>query len=108
MKTIVPWDEARKREHARGFAMPYINAECGAEKLSMHISVIQPGQAAHEPHAHDGEEIMFVLEGRAEIRMGDEIEHVGPNTAVFCPPGVPHGIRNAGETPIRYMIIRTS
>jgi mannose-6-phosphate isomerase-like protein (cupin superfamily) len=32
----------------------------------------------------------------------------GPNTAVFCPPGVFHGIRNAGETPVRYMIIRTA
>jgi mannose-6-phosphate isomerase-like protein (cupin superfamily) len=108
MKNIIPWDEARKREHARGFAMPFVNAECGAQELAMHVSVIQPGQAAHEPHAHEGEEIMFVLDGQAEIRMGDETEVVGPNTAVFCLPHVLHGIRNAGETPIRYMIIRTA
>lgn len=108
MKNVIPWDEARKREHARGYAMPFVNAESGAQELAMHVSVIQPGQAAHEPHAHEGEEIMFVLEGRAEIRMGDETEVVGPNTAVFCPPNVLHGIRNEGETPIRYMIIRTS
>jgi mannose-6-phosphate isomerase-like protein (cupin superfamily) len=107
MRTIIPWDEARKREHARGYAMPFVNAECGAEKLAMHVSVIQPGQAAHEPHAHDSEEIMFILEGLAEIRMGEETELAGPNTAVFCPPGVLHGIRNAGDTPIRYMIVRT-
>jgi mannose-6-phosphate isomerase-like protein (cupin superfamily) len=107
MRNIIPWDDARKREHARGFAMPFVNPECGAETLALHISVIQPGQAAHDPHAHDGEEIMFVLEGTAEIRMGDETQQVGPNTAVFCPPHVLHGIRNAGDTPIRYMIIRT-
>jgi len=107
MQNIISWDEARKREHARGFAMPFVNEGCGAEKLAMHISEILPGQAAHEPHAHEGEEIMFVLEGTAEIRMGDEVQTVGANTAVFCPPGVFHGIRNAGETPIRYMIIRT-
>jgi mannose-6-phosphate isomerase-like protein (cupin superfamily) len=107
MQTIIAWDEKRKREHARGFAMPFVNAECGAEKLAMHVSVIHPGQAAHEPHAHEDEEIMFVLEGHAEIRMGDETQTVGANTAIFCPPNVLHGIRNAGETPIRYMIIRT-
>jgi mannose-6-phosphate isomerase-like protein (cupin superfamily) len=88
--------------------MPFVNADCGAERLAMHVSVIQPGQAAHEPHAHEGEEIVFVLEGTAEIRMGDETQQVGANTAVFCPPHVLHGIRNAGATPIRYMIIRES
>src|SRR2546425_12834214 len=107
MRNIIPWDETRKRAHARGYAMPFVNAECGAEKLVMHVSVIQPGQAAHEPHAHEGEEIMFLLEGRAEIRMGEKTEIIGPNTAVFCPPHVLHGIRNAGDAPIRYLIIRT-
>ena len=108
MRNIIPWDETRKRAHARGYAMPFVNADCGAEKLAMHVSVIQPGQAAHEPHAHEGEEITFILEGLAEIRMDEETQFAGANTAVFCPPGVFHGIRNAGETPIRYMIIRTS
>jgi quercetin dioxygenase-like cupin family protein len=108
LETIIPWDEARKREHARGFAMPFVNESCGAETLRMHGSVIDPGQAAHEPHAHEGEEIMFVLDGTAEIRMGEETRTVGASTAVFCPPNVLHGIRNAGETPIRYMIIRTA
>ena len=49
---IIPWDEARKREHARGDAMPFVNAACGARQLALHVSVIQPGQAAHDPHAH--------------------------------------------------------
>ena len=88
--------------------MPFVGTACGAEKLALHISVIHPRQAAHDPHAHEGEEIMFVLEGTAEIRMGEETRTVGPNTAVFCPPHVFHGIRNAGETPIRYIIIRTA
>jgi quercetin dioxygenase-like cupin family protein len=108
MRNIIPWDEARKREHARGFVMPFVNSECGAEKLMMHISVIQPGKAAHEPHAHGGEEIIFILEGTAEIRMGEETQRAGAETAVYCPPGVLHGIRNAGDTPIRYMIIRAA
>lgn len=108
MDTIIPWDEGRKREHARGFAMPFVNEACGAETPRMHVSVIDPGQAAHEPHAHEGEEIMFVLEGTAEIRMGEEMQRVGANTAVFCPPNVLHGIRNAGDAPIRYLIVRTA
>ena len=58
-------------------------------------------------HKHPGEEIIYVLEGTAEIRMSDVTQRVGADTAVFCPPGVLHGIRNAGNTPIRYMIIRT-
>ena len=98
----VAWSLFSDRVERRAKEIPRYDLSASAG-----LSVIQPGQAAHEPHAHDGEEIMFVLEGLAEIRIGAETERAGPNTAVFCPPHVFHGIRNAGDTPIRYMIIRT-
>ncbi len=50
---IIPWNETRKREHAKGFMMPFVNEEaCGAHQLAVHLSVIKPGERAHEPHAH--------------------------------------------------------
>ena len=72
----------------------------------MHISVIHPGAAAHDPHGHADEEIIFVLEGRAEVQLGDERHLIGPQTAVFCAANLFHGLRNAGDTPMKYMIIR--
>jgi len=105
---IIPWDEGRKRVHARGFQMPYVNPAVGARQLAMHLSCIEPGLAAHDPHSHAGEEIIFVLEGEAEITLGSERHVVGPNTAIFCPEHAYHGIRNCGDRPLRYLILRAT
>lgn len=105
---IIEWDESRKREHDRGYSMPYVNeSSCGARELEMHLSVVNPAQSAHPPHAHEGEEIMFLLEGTAEVTIGDERYIIGPYTALFCPENVLHGLRNCGDTPIKYLVIRS-
>lgn len=72
----------------------------------MHISEIGPGLAPHEPHEHAGEEIIFILEGTVEAMVGAERTTVGPNTAIFCPEHVLHGICNVGAKPMRYVVVR--
>jgi len=103
---IIPWDERRAHRHERGFKLPFVDENCGARQLRMHVSVINPGEAAHDPHEHPDEEIIYLLEGSAEVRLGDERHIIGPHTAVFCAAGLFHGLRNAGATPMKYMIIR--
>ena len=105
---IVRWDEARAFRHVRGFKMPYIDEGCGANQLRMHVSVINPGESSHPAHEHAGEEIVYILEGEAEVLLGEERRTVGPMTAIFCPEQVTHGLRNAGAVPVRFMVIRTS
>lgn len=104
---IIPWDDSRKREHQRGFQMPFLGPGNGAEALSVHVSVIKPGERAHPPHEHAGEEVMFLLAGTGEAMVGDHTEVIGANTAVYCPPHVMHGLRNCGEALIRYLVVRT-
>jgi mannose-6-phosphate isomerase-like protein (cupin superfamily) len=103
---IIPWDEARKRAHERGFSMPYVGRQTGAQEIALHMSVVDPGERAHPPHAHADEEILFLLEGTAEATIGEEMRVIRANTAVFCPPNVTHGLRNCGATPMRYLVIR--
>jgi XRE family transcriptional regulator, regulator of sulfur utilization len=104
---MVSWNDAAARRHAAGFMMPFVNREsCGARQITTHVSVIDPGQAAHLPHAHAGEEVMFVLEGQGEFTVGEERHLVGPMSALFCPEHVLHGLRNTGPTPIKYVVFR--
>ena len=63
---IIPWNEANARRHDKGFMLPFVNESCGANQLRLHVSVINPGEAAHPPHQHAGEEIIFVFEGEGE------------------------------------------
>lgn len=107
---IITWETAEhisRSGDADGFAKRFVNEKCGAEKLEMHISAVGAGKRAHAAHEHDDEEIVFILSGEATVMIGGEKSKVGSNAAIFAPPGVPHGIENSGDEPLKYMIIRT-
>jgi mannose-6-phosphate isomerase-like protein (cupin superfamily) len=56
-------------------------------------------------HVHTREdEFWYVLDGTFEIRMGDEVHHVGPGGFAFVPRGTLHNFRNTAETPSRILL----
>ena len=49
-------------------------------------------------HSHAGQDKLYVvLEGEAEIQVGDDIELVSAGGGAFAPSGVVHSVRNRGE-----------
>jgi mannose-6-phosphate isomerase-like protein (cupin superfamily) len=59
-----------------------------------------------EAHVHDGEDDAFyILEGELTFLLGGEAVAAGPGTFVLVPPGVEHGFRNDGDTPVRMLNI---
>lgn len=52
-------------------------------------------------HRHDHEEeIIYVISGRGETRVGDQVYPLEPGVAVFTEPGVEHGVKTIGEEPL--------
>ncbi|MEN8118291.1 MAG: cupin domain-containing protein [Bacteroidota bacterium] len=70
------------------------------------MSVVKPNQATHPPHKHTEDEFFFVLEGKAKFYLDGKIKVVGPYTSLYCPSNVSHGISNAGETELKYLVIK--
>ncbi len=70
------------------------------------LSVVGPHLATHQPHSHREDEFFFVLEGRAEFYLNGATKVAGPYTSFYCPPNVKHGIRNVGETDLKYLVIK--
>jgi mannose-6-phosphate isomerase-like protein (cupin superfamily) len=59
-----------------------------------------------EAHVHDGEDDAFyILEGEMTFTLAGEEVAAPPGTFVLVPPGVEHGFRNDGETPVRMLNI---
>lgn len=77
-----------------------------AQGRSIKLSVIGPHLASHAPHRHDGHEFFFVLQGNAEFFLEGKKRVVGPQTALYCPPNSLHGISNAGDGELRYLVIK--
>ena len=70
------------------------------------LSVVAPHSATHPPHKHSEDEFFFVLEGHAEFFLDGKTKVVGPFTSLYCPSNVEHGIRNVGETQLKYLVIK--
>ena len=52
------------------------------------------------------EEVIVVLEGRAELRLeGAAPLEMDPGTAAYVPPGTGHDVVNPGERPLRYVYV---
>jgi mannose-6-phosphate isomerase-like protein (cupin superfamily) len=59
-----------------------------------------------EAHVHqDEDDAFYILEGEMTFTFGDESAQAPPGTFVLVPPGVEHGFRNDGDTPVRMLNI---
>lgn len=73
---------------------------------TLKMSVVAPRSATHAPHRHPEDEMFFVLEGRAEFYLNGTRKVVKPYASFYCPPNSEHGIRNVGDTTLKYLVIK--
>ncbi len=73
----------------------------GSKHLCMHLVIIPPGGQA-VAHYHNGyETVIYIIEGKAETRYGENLEHSSINEAgdfLFIPPNLPHQPVNLSKT----------
>ncbi len=74
---------------------------------TLKMSVVAPHEATHPPHKHIEDELFFVLEGTAKFYLNGDSVLCGPLTSMYCPSMVEHGISNAGNTELKYLVIKT-
>ena len=75
----------------------------GSENLAVTWVEGEPG-SEQAVHSHDGREQVYVIvQGRGAMRVGEEVEEVGPGTAILVPPGTDHSIRNVGDERLIYV-----
>lgn len=63
-----------------------------------------PGAYA-EPHSHDFEQVFFILKGEMSIITNGRKEIIGPNTAVYIPPGEVHSLKNERMEMVELLVI---
>ncbi len=97
--------EKEIRNDVKGINRFIFEAGADREQLHLHISEVGPGKRAHPPHTHEGQEIFYVFSGEGEVLFGEQTHRVGANEAIHVDCQVLHGIRNVGETPLRYAVI---
>ncbi len=63
---------------------------------NLSYSVAQVGTGA-PLHLHEDDELIVILKGELEVRLGDETRIVGPDHTLAIPPNVEHGFSVVGS-----------
>jgi mannose-6-phosphate isomerase-like protein (cupin superfamily) len=81
--------------------------------MSCHSSILAPGASPHPPHAHDDEEVLVVVSGRASLEVESaavrgRFERVTAGRGDFAhyPRGFHHTIHNDGSEPLVYLMFK--
>jgi XRE family transcriptional regulator, regulator of sulfur utilization len=101
------WERIPVESTATGEKRDFFRAETATlDQLSCHVTTVNPGQAAHAPHSHPEEELIIVKEGTLESMQNGEVTQAGPGSIIFEGSDERHGIRNIGDTPATYYVIK--
>ncbi|MGD8996667.1 MAG: cupin domain-containing protein [Anaerolineae bacterium] len=81
-----------------------IGAPEGAPSFAMRLIEFEPG-AVFETHQHPYEHEIFVVEGKGIAHTPDGEAEMRPGIALYVPPSQPHGYRNIGDSPLRFICV---
>jgi len=69
------------------------------------VMTVAPGQDAGPAETHAADQILYVLEGEAEVLLGSERVTAGPGALVVIPAGTLHHVRSIGTTPLFFLTV---
>jgi quercetin dioxygenase-like cupin family protein len=64
---------------------------------------ILPGKTNPEHRHTAADEILFMLQGECDVRLGDRHLKIGPGQTLYIPQGVKHEVANRGWEPVLYV-----
>ena len=75
-----------------------------SQDVSVTLDYSRVGTGAGAPlHVHEDDELITVLEGELEVRVGDDILRAGPDHTIVVPKGTAHGFTSVSEEDSRLL-----
>ncbi len=98
--------EERPVEHAQGARMQVLVGPLdGAENFVLRRFKLDPGGIIPRHRHPVVEHEQYVLSGRIQLQLGEEVREVTAGTAVYIPAGVPHRYHNPGPEPAEFLCV---
>ena len=76
------------------------------DRLEVHATTLNPGEAPHAAHKHPEEELIIVKEGVLETSQNDKTNRVEAGGLIFEASNEMHGLKNIGTKPAVYYVIK--
>ena len=79
-----------------------VHSAAGTASTATVLFELDPG-AELALHTDSAEELLIIVQGTAEARVGDEVGRLETHQVGLVPPMAPHGLRNIGDDVLRVL-----
>ncbi len=76
------------------------------DQLEVHVTTLKPGEMPHAGHRHSAEELVIVIVGTLEAVQNTTTNTAGPGAVIFQASNEYHSLRNVGQSPATYYVIK--
>jgi len=103
--TIFEWDKLPVTKTATGERREIVDGRTPTlAQFRSHITTLNPGTPWGNLDKHTDEEIVIVKEGTLEYEINGHLQKAGPGAVILLVAGEVHRSRNAGTTPVTYIV----
>jgi mannose-6-phosphate isomerase-like protein (cupin superfamily) len=99
---IVKVEETKPFQNAHMVDARKIYETANAEVIHMNLA---PGQSLKK-HTTPVDVFFYILEGKGEVVIGEEVQEVEKNIIIDSPKGIPHLLRNTGIEVFRFLVVK--
>ena len=104
---IFDWNSFKAEPNKTGAVRKVVQQPTATlDELEIHITTLNKGETPHPPHQHPDEELVIIKEGTVESLVNGELKRVGPGSIIFQAANQLHSIRNVGDGPATYHVIK--
>lgn len=104
---VFAWDQLPVEKTASGERRAVFDgATATVDRLETHVTTVNPGSASHAAHRHPDEELVYVREGVIEATIDGRTQRAPAGSVIFFASNDLHGMRNAGDVPASYFVLR--
>ncbi|MFW5945500.1 MAG: cupin domain-containing protein [Candidatus Natronoplasma sp.] len=76
------------------------------DEVEVVLLAFSPGQGLKE-HTTPVDVFFYVVEGIAEVQVGDEIKQVDEKSIVLSPKDIPHNVKNTSDEDAKILVVKT-
>jgi len=102
----LPTSRVASKEGVRyGYSYESLAPDKVNRRMEPFLVTLEPTPQKGMPYSHDGEEFLFVLEGKVEIQLGDHADLLEPGDSVYYDSTLPHRVACAEGKPAKILAV---
>jgi quercetin dioxygenase-like cupin family protein/ribosome-binding protein aMBF1 (putative translation factor) len=94
-----------KKEKHYGYEYESLAPHKKDRHMEPFLVTLKPSETEEERSTHDGQEFIFVLQGKMEVRLGEDIHLLEPGDSIYYDSTVPHLVKCHSKDPTKILAV---